>query len=176
MTTSCWITNESFECGWCRAGYGSRWDMLGPDDYYKGWWVSLEGLELLLYYDYELSEDVSPYGGKYYSVFWDHPSFLSNLERLKKISGGFIRENPNYRRRHRYMENEFIRYPSIEDLKNINMDHYNKLSRMQAINENAVASSSLINDWIGPVTREQYNQMREDANNFDWDTLDWGDK
>lgn len=59
METKCWAYGDTEDCAWVYFGYGSRWDMIGPN-YKKGLFLSLRALKMFLYYDYELKDMRSP--------------------------------------------------------------------------------------------------------------------
>lgn len=58
MDKKCWAFGDTEDCAWVYFGYGSRWDMIGPN-YKKGLLLSLRALKMFLYYDYPLHQSRS---------------------------------------------------------------------------------------------------------------------
>jgi hypothetical protein len=201
MTTACWGTNASFDCGWVYFGYGSRYDMIC--DYHKGWWVSLDALKVLVKYDYQLTPDHgidskvihNIYETNWYDkdnfikrkmedyiacdkynmhgnlIIWkgedwkydfekwaslppllqmrmsamhiDHPNAGEWFLELKKHSGLFMKENPEYKESEYYnggRDSYESSIPSLKAIKNINYADWEIISRIEYMNEQAMES------------------------------------
>lgn len=151
--TACWGFNNTFECTWVRFGYGSRWDMV-MDNYHKGWWLGKAALKLILYYDYPIQYNEDDFG-KWKSVNWLDPIFEE--EELKEVSGGFMRDNPDYSE---FVYNRFgsyyLKIPSVEKIKKINIDHWKVIDRVLMMDYNAYMQSSKTSTPFGSMSKEDW--------------------
>ena len=155
--TACWGFNNTFDCTWCWFGYGSRWDMV-MGNYHKGWWLGKDALKLLLYYDYPIQYNDDDFG-KWKSVNWELPLF--DEEELKEVSGGFMRDNLEYKE---IIDTEFLglrnsytlKYPTIGAIKKINKQHWNVIDRIHMMDRNAHIQSNRTSTPFGSMSKDEW--------------------
>lgn len=169
-TTACWATNKLDPCVWFNAGYGSYYDMIGQQ-YKNGYWLSLEGLKILLRYDFIFKPQNY---GKYNEITtieeWLQLPFKKKLEysayhisgqpddilehflnEMVKEAGSFYKENPNFFYPiYNYSQYEYyeLEHVPINLLHNINQEHHNIIQRVFTISDIAKSTEKFVeNPW-----------------------------
>lgn len=212
MDNKCWAFGDTEDCAWVYFGYGSRWDMIGPN-YKKGLLLSFRAIKIFLYYDYPLhqsrcidEEDIKKLGidflpdtfshneiedkdyydfsGRYWEALttkqkmWmsaisiDHPNAEEWFEELEKYSGGFLRDNPDYKEEMKNVvtvdgEKYYTNIPSREAIKEIDPPSGIALENVWRNDKEAMEEDGNYSTWWGDFTKEELEAM-DKANEEAW--------
>jgi hypothetical protein len=153
----CWMHNNIEECTWVSFGYGSRWDMI--DGFYRGFWLCEEAIKLFLYYDFHNTKETIKV---YKSISFSSKKFQRKLSKFLEHSGGFMRDNKGYTFDYEYNETDkcLLPYPPLEEIKNINLEHYKYINRVYQINDILDKNSHLTNTPLGTMKKIDWNKCR----------------